>query len=107
MTQTENNLTQKSEAAEKKDRPYIPGYGLPEHEDNLLPWTHVAEQMTPARNYWINTASTDGIPHARPVWVNDTFFCGGGEQTRWQRNLVKNPRAVIKQPAIVQRVLRC
>jgi hypothetical protein len=77
---------------------------------NLLPWSHVIAQVTPARNYWINTASPDGVPHARPVWgvwVNDTFFCGGGNETRWQRNLVKNPRAVAKQPVIAQRVLRC
>ena len=94
----DNHAEQKIEADGKKSRPYIPGYGLPEHEENLLPWSHVVAQVTPARNYWINTASPDGVPHARPVWgvwVNDTFFCGGGEQTRWQRNLMKNPRAVI------------
>lgn len=79
-------------------RPHIPGYGLPKHTDNLLPWSHVGDQMTPARNYWINTASPDGTPHARPVWgvwVDDTFFCGGGPQTRWQRNLIANPKATI------------
>ena len=35
----------------------------------------------------------DGRSHARPtwgVWVDDTFFCGGGERTRWVRNLAKN-----------------
>lgn len=79
-------------------RPYIPGYGLPEHEETLLPWRHVGEQMAPARNYWICTTTPDGSPHARPVWgvwVDDTFFCGGGPQTRWQRNLMENPKATV------------
>ncbi len=79
-------------------RPHIPGYGLPEDTERLLPWRHVVEKMTPPRNYWINTVTPGGIPHARPVWgvwVDDTFFCGGGEQTRWQRNLMANPRATV------------
>jgi hypothetical protein len=87
-----------TEIERKRSRPHIPEYGLPEHEENLLPWSHIGEQMRPARNYWINTASPDGIPHARPVWgvwVDDTFFCGGGAKTRWQRNLAANPRATV------------
>lgn len=79
-------------------RPYIPGYGLPTDEENLLPWSHIGEQMKSARNYWINTVTPDGTPQARPVWgvwVDDTFFCGGGPQVRWQRNLAANPRATV------------
>ena len=33
-----------------------------------LPWSHVAEQMTPARNYLVATASCDGRPHCMRVW---------------------------------------
>ncbi|ELZ85082.1 pyridoxamine 5'-phosphate oxidase-like FMN- binding protein [Haloferax elongans ATCC BAA-1513] len=29
------------------------------------------------------------------VWVDGAFHCGGGEQTRWVRNLDTNPRLTV------------
>lgn len=68
-------------------------YGIPDDESGLLPWTFVAEKMSDDRTFWVTTIRPDGRPHARPtwgVWVDDTFHCGGGERTRWVRNLSHN-----------------
>jgi hypothetical protein len=73
-------------------------YGIPEGEGGLLPWKFVAEGMASDRNYWVSTTLPDGRPHARPVWgvwVDDTFHCGGGERTRWARNLEAGSEIVV------------
>ena len=46
----------------------------------------------------MTTIHPDGKPHVRPtwgVWVDGTFYCGGGERTRWVRNLTTNPDIVV------------
>ncbi|WP_339106040.1 pyridoxamine 5'-phosphate oxidase family protein [Haloterrigena salinisoli] len=73
-------------------------YGIPESEDGMLTWAFVAENMASDRFYWITTIRPDGKPHARPtwgVWLEDTFYCGGGERTRWVRNLAANAEIVV------------
>ena len=73
-------------------------YGIPDHAEGMLPWAFVAEKMADERNYWVTTVRPDGRPHARPtwgVWVDDTFHCGGGERTRWVRNLASNPAVTV------------
>lgn len=78
-------------------RPHVPGYGIPETEAGMLPWTHVIDRMEAARNYWIGTASIGGVPHAVPtwgVWMEGSLYFGGGP-TRWARNLAENPRACV------------
>jgi hypothetical protein len=82
------------------ERPYIahPEYGVPDHTDDLIEWSWVAERFRTERNYWIGTASPDGAPLVRPVWgvfVDDTIYFGGGPQTRWSRNLASNPRVSV------------
>jgi hypothetical protein len=83
----------------RRDRPRTEeSYGIPESEDGLLPWKFVAEGMTDDRNYWISTTLPDGRPHARPVWgvwVDGAFHCGGGERTRWARNLAAGSEIVV------------
>jgi hypothetical protein len=64
----------------------------------MLPWSHVVERMTTARNYWVGTTRPDGRPHAVPVWgvwVDGTFYHGGGPDTRKARNLDHNPALVV------------
>jgi hypothetical protein len=78
-------------------RPHIPGYGVPKSRKGMLPWSHVSERMTKARNYWIGTTDPDGAPHAIPVWgvwVDEALYFSGG-QTRWARNLAANPAVVV------------
>jgi nitroimidazol reductase NimA-like FMN-containing flavoprotein (pyridoxamine 5'-phosphate oxidase superfamily) len=73
----------------------LEGYGVPESKEGLLSWDFVREAMQPAKNYWIVTVSTDGKPHTRPtwgVWLDDRLHFGGSPDTRWSRNLEKNPQ---------------
>lgn len=79
-------------------RPRIPGYGIPKTTKGMLPWSHVAERMEKALNYWIGTTDPEGRPHATPVWgvwLYGTFFFDGSPQTRRGRNLAKNPNIVV------------
>lgn len=77
-------------------RPQMPeGYGLADESAGFLPWEHVGERMTAARNYWIATASSTGRPHAAPVWgvwLDETFYFGTDRNSRKARNLAENPR---------------
>nr|WP_241430727.1 pyridoxamine 5'-phosphate oxidase family protein [Haloferax elongans] len=54
--------------------------------------------VRPRAGVLVSTTRPDGRPHARPVWgvwVDGAFHCGGGEQTRWVRNLDTNPRLTV------------
>lgn len=83
----------------KRGLPVLPeGYGLPENTDNLLDWAYVDEQMSAARNYWVCTASPQGVPAATPVWgawVDGKLFFDGSPETRRVRNLMRNPHVVV------------
>nr|WP_245756979.1 pyridoxamine 5'-phosphate oxidase family protein [Halogranum rubrum] len=89
--QTEREMTRSRPETEES-------YGIPEESDGLLPWSFVEETLADDRNYWVSTTLPDGRPHARPVWgvwVDGTMHCGGGERTRWVRNLAQNPAITI------------
>ncbi len=79
-------------------RPEIPeSYGIPRGEAGMLPWSHVGERMSVARNYWLATVRPDGRPHSVPVWgvwVEEGLHFGGGRSTRKARNLAANPNVV-------------
>ncbi len=82
----------------RTDRPHVPGYGIPEHMDGLLPWSFALERLERSRNYWIASTRPDGRPHAVPVWgvlLDGTVYFGGGEQTVWAKNLARNPHVVV------------
>ncbi len=79
-------------------RSHVPGYGIPESQEGLLPWSHVHERLERARIYWVCTAGTDGRPHAIPIWgawTDQQVFFEGGPRTRWARNLATNPRVAM------------
>lgn len=80
----------------KRDRPVIPHYGVPETEDGVLDLDSVRERLAAAKNYWISTASGDGVPHAVPVWaafIDDTIYFGAGPRTL--RNLLANAAVTV------------
>ncbi|MGH9753302.1 MAG: pyridoxamine 5'-phosphate oxidase family protein [Blastocatellia bacterium] len=86
------------ETGPKASRLHMPGYGVPNDKKRLLPWSHVAERMAEARNYWVCTVSPDGRPHATPVWglwLDDRLYFGGSPQTRRNRNLAENPAVCV------------
>ena len=63
-----------SQPEPSRSRPYMPEYGIPAEEEGMLPWSHVLERITAARNYWVSTVKPDGSPHATPVWgVSKSF----------------------------------
>jgi len=75
-----------------------PGYGVPKHNKGLLPWSHVDDRMTKARQYWVCTVSPDGRPHSTPVdglWIDGRLYCGGSPLTRRHRNLIANPSVCV------------
>jgi hypothetical protein len=81
----------------KADRPHVPGYGIPESTDGILPWTWATERLERALIYWLATAGTDAAPHLIPIWgswVDGRWYVEGGP-TRWQRNLRANPQLAI------------
>lgn len=80
-------------------RPHAPGYfRASDQGDGLMPWTVALERLAAARNYWITSASSSGIPHAMPVWgvwLDSRFLFSTGPRTRKARNISENPFAVI------------
>ena len=80
-------------------RPVVPdGYGVPENNDDLLPWSFVEQCMAEAKNYWIATANKRGQPAATPVWgawVNGKLYFDGDPKTRRGRNISENPRVLV------------
>lgn len=73
-------------------------YGIPDEVDGLLPWAFVEETLAAERFFWVTTVRPDASPHVRPtwgVWLDGTIHCGGGERTRWVRNLATDPTIAV------------
>jgi len=73
-------------------------YEIPEDDVDLLDWAFVGNVMANDREYWVATVDDQQAPHTRPVWgvwVEDTFHCGGGPETRWVKNLTANPAVTV------------
>jgi general stress protein 26 len=80
--------------APKRSRPFMPDYGISTGTEGLLPWSFVEERMTASRNYWIASVSTDGNPHAAPVWGlwhEGGFYFSTGEESAKGKNIKANP----------------
>ena len=82
-----------------RDRPRLPnGYGVPESEEGMLPWSWAVERLEAARNYWFSTTRPDGRPHAMPawaVWLDGALYFEGSPETRRARNLAANPALTV------------
>src|SRR5262249_16858566 len=73
-------------------------YGIPQDMEGLLPWSHVTKRMSETKHYWINTVDTNAQPYANPVdglWMDEKLYFGGSRQTKWSRNMEKNPAICI------------
>jgi Pyridoxamine 5'-phosphate oxidase len=81
------------------DRPRMPrGYGVPRTTQGLLPWSHVEQRLTDAKNYWVSTSGPGGRPHAMPIWggyVDGTLYVEGSPMTRRGRDLAQNPQVAV------------
>ena len=81
----------------RASRPLVPGYGIPESEDGMLPWEWARARLDAAIVYWVSTVRPDGRPHAMPTWaawLDDALWFEGGFSTRRARNLAVDPRVV-------------
>jgi hypothetical protein len=74
------------------------GYGVPESDEGMVPWSWAVEQLQAARNFWFCTTRPDGRPHAMPawaVWVDDALYFDGSPETRRARNLAQQPALTV------------
>lgn len=79
-------------------RPFIPNYGIEESEEGLMEWDFVEKEMTKSKFYWLSTTTKKGNPHAIPIWgiwLDTTFFFGGGPDTKNRKNLQNNPYIIV------------
>jgi len=78
----------------------MPDYGVDTPEWEPLPWSWAAERLGANRNFWVVTVSSDGRPHALPVWGvwddgEGRFAFSCSPRARKARNLAGNPHAVV------------
>jgi hypothetical protein len=71
----------------------MPGYGLPESNKGLLPWTWGEQRLKKSHNYWITTVKPDGSPHTMVVWglwQDGRLLFSTGGRSRKAQNLARN-----------------
>lgn len=77
----------------------MPSYGvMPNQTEAMLTWVWVDAQMRGARNFWLCTTSSDGKPHAVPiwgVWVENSFYFSTGNSSVKARNIRRDNRVVL------------
>lgn len=89
-------------------RPHMPGYGLPEGQKGLLPWSWAEQRLKKSHNYWITTITTttittttlkpDASPHTMIVWAlwhDGRLLFSTGSNSRKARNLAQNKNCVV------------
>lgn len=70
-------------------------YGSPKKK---LEWASVRTDLEEAPVYWVASTRPDGRPHVVPrdgIWLDDTWYYGGSPETVHNRNVEKNPSAVV------------
>jgi hypothetical protein len=82
----------------RTERPLMPGYGISEAPDGLLPWEWAQQHLTSSHSYWLATRTPQGAPHMAAVWA--VWFDGAvcfstGARSRKARNLAADPRCCI------------
>jgi hypothetical protein len=92
-------MTQQTPLEPDRDRPEMPdGYGVPDTDEGLLPWSWAVEKLEAARNFWFATTRPDGRPHAMPawgVWLDGGLYFEGSPLTRRARNIARNPHVSV------------
>lgn len=79
-------------------RPHMPGYGLPEGPEGLLPWRWAEQHLETSHNYWLATVRPDNRPHLMIVWglwLHGVFYFSTGSRSRKALNLERNAHCVI------------
>jgi nitroimidazol reductase NimA-like FMN-containing flavoprotein (pyridoxamine 5'-phosphate oxidase superfamily) len=84
------------------------GYGIPDNNDNLVPWSWAEEQLQNADTIWFSTTRPDGRPHAMPawgIWLDGKLYFEGSPETRRARNVTATPHVVVHIENGVQTVI--
>jgi len=79
-------------------RPHMPGYGISESREGLLPWSWAVERLEKSRNFWVATTRPDGRPHSMPVWAvwsGGALYFSTSRKSVKARNLVANPNCTV------------
>jgi nitroimidazol reductase NimA-like FMN-containing flavoprotein (pyridoxamine 5'-phosphate oxidase superfamily) len=74
----------------------MPGYGISESAEGMLPWSWAEERLSDSRNYWVASTRPDGRPHLMPVWavwVGDALYFSTARTSTKARNLFASPTA--------------
>ena len=82
----------------KASRPFMPGYGISEGEEGLLPWSWAVDRLENSHNYWIATTRADGRPHVMPVWgvwLDGRYIFSTARTSRKASNLADNASCVV------------
>jgi hypothetical protein len=67
-------------------------------QNGTMTWAEIAERLSAPRQYWLNTTTPSGVPHATPVWgvvTEETLCFYSRRSTVKARNLAADPRAVV------------
>jgi nitroimidazol reductase NimA-like FMN-containing flavoprotein (pyridoxamine 5'-phosphate oxidase superfamily) len=78
----------------------MPGYGVPDDLEGLLPWSWAEERLVACRNYWVVTVDASGRPHSLPTWgvwspTDSVFWFSSSRKARKVSNLADNPQMVV------------
>ena len=79
-------------------RPHMPGYGIAESTEGILPWSWARERLERSRNYWVATMHPGGRPHLMPVWavwLQGVLYFSTARTSRKARNLFANPNCSV------------
>ena len=89
------------------EMPDMTTYGVERNTWNGLPWSWAAERLVPNRNYWVVTVSSNGQPHALPVWgvwdpVANRFMFSCASTAKKLRNIEANGRVTVMNADTVE-----
>jgi hypothetical protein len=81
----------------------MPGYGLPEGNKGLLPWSWAERRLKKSHNYWITTVTPNvSVPSVSPhtmvvwgLWQDGRLLFSTGSRSRKARNLAQNANCVV------------
>jgi hypothetical protein len=76
----------------------MPGYGVAEHRDGMLPWSVAVERLVASHDFWLATVWPNGQPHVMPVWgawFDDHLWFSTDQTSRKARNLATEPRCTV------------
>jgi len=86
----------------------MPGYGISETAEGMLPWTWAEERLRSNRNYCVATSRPDGRPHLMPVWavwLDGALYFSTARTSTKARNLFGNPNCAISTESAAETVI--